>query len=311
MKKAKTVLRWMGVLPAALVLPCLCGIALYLVLFPLSFLDFLGEWVPVMRWVILTAAISFFWPVWAIIFGVLIAPAHKVPTTFVLGILVAVLIALCSYTEQLLDTPPALRTRPWQLVLGIVGVFYGVGMMWRQYHKQPGVDCAVAPAGTPRGTVTEVPNRTSGQTSPSRQMTCDRAKVITAEFGEHIELQAPLIKDAALLPYSKGEIMEAMQVCESELAGRLTPRSSAKGDRPAIESCLESLRSCRVLLCEYADIDYGDRDAVAYFNSFASHREIPDDRKDDFLTLSCKYTVRGMESELPGFSAMVDSRPRQ
>ena len=136
----KTVLRWIGVLPVAIILPCLCGFVLYMVLFPLSFFDFLGEWVPTLRWVILTAAISFFWPVWSIIFGVLMAPSHKMPTTFVLGILVAVLIALCSYTETMVDIPAELKTRPWQLVLGIIGVFCGVSSMWKQDRKESGVD---------------------------------------------------------------------------------------------------------------------------------------------------------------------------
>ena len=148
------------------------------------------------------------------------------------------------------------------------------------------------------------------QPPPPRQMTRDRAKVIAAEFGEHLELRSPLIKDISLLPYPKSEIMEALQICESELDGKLASRSSATGDQ-AIKACLESLRSCRVLLCEYADIDCDDRDAVAHFNAFASHRDIPGDQKDEFYALSCKYTSRGMESELPGFSAMVNSLPRK
>jgi len=127
-------------------------------------------------------------------------------------------------------------------------------------------------------------------------MTHTQAAAIAADFGRHLEQDAPLIKDASSLPHPKSQIMTALNACEKACQSMLSSPSLSDEKRIAIRTSMESVRSSRIWLCEYADIDEADRSTVEYLNRFRTHRDIPAGRKDDFYTLEHKYSLQGIES---------------
>ncbi len=138
MPTIKTAVRWIGVLPAAIILPCIGGFALYLVTFPISFLDFLGEWVSLARWFLLNAALAFCWPMWFVMAGTMTAPSRKTTTAFILGFIMAFLIWFGVH-ESAFETDPELKIRSWQIALSVLGLVVGVVIMWRdaRIDKEP------------------------------------------------------------------------------------------------------------------------------------------------------------------------------
>jgi hypothetical protein len=135
------------------------------------------------------------------------------------------------------------------------------------------------------------------------------AERITQEFGRFLAERQPIIKDAGLLPYSKTVIMEAL-VMQEQLACDEANMLAAYGrsdELQEIERCIGTLGGLRMLLWIYSDIDPEDKEAVSYFNSFRTIRDVPEDRKVECAKLFNKYMGRGMESEKPGWKNMGKS----
>ncbi len=138
------------------------------------------------------------------------------------------------------------------------------------------------------------------------------AERITQEYGRFLAERQPIIKDAGLLPYSKTVIMKALVMQEQFACDKanMLAASGRSDELQEIERYIGTLGFTRMALCSYSDIDPEDKEAVSYFNSFRTIRDVPEDRKVECLKLFNKYMERGMESEIPGRKNMGKS-PRK
>lgn len=119
-------LRWIGVVPAALIGSVLFGFGAFLLTYPITWLGFLGEWVGLAHWLLLTAVVAFASPLWFICWGTAMAPYRKTQTTYCLAALFTVVILSSPFLEGIMDYPLEQQTRWWQLPLGLLGVVYAV-----------------------------------------------------------------------------------------------------------------------------------------------------------------------------------------
>jgi len=134
-----------------------------------------------------------------------------------------------------------------------------------------------------------------------------QALSIVKSFGKHLEHASPLIKDTSLLPHTKNQIMTALNIWEEVCQARLSSQSLSEQERTEATTLLESVKASRMLLCQYADIDETDRSIVGNINRYRTLREIPANKQEEFFTLENKYSLRGMESGIPGFGALGNS----
>ena len=139
-------------------------------------------------------------------------------------------------------------------------------------------------------------------------MTQPQAERVCNDFGKFLAERQPIIKDASLLHHPKARIMSDLEMQEQHVCDIANSyvRSGKCLAPKEIVKYLESLRGCRVLLCCYSDIEAEDRNTVTHFNSFRSLRDVPPEEKADCMHLLCKCGSRGMEAEVPGFTASVN-----
>ena len=153
-------------------------------------------------------------------------------------------------------------------------------------------------------------NNSSATTPNTVEMPQRQAERICNDFGKFLSDRQPIIKDASLLPHPKAKIMIALEIQEKNVCRIIadTYRRSGGGvSQKAMEKYLESLSACRALLCCYSDIKVEDRSAVTHFNTFRSLRDVPPEEQAACMNLLCKCGSRGMEAEVPGYTASVDS----
>ena len=140
-------------------------------------------------------------------------------------------------------------------------------------------------------------------------MTQPQAERVCNDFGKFLAERQPIIQDASLLPHPKARIMAALEMQEQHVCDIANSyvRSGKDLAPKEIVKYLESLGGCRAILCYYSDIEAEDRNAVTHFNSFRSLRDVPPEEKADCVHLVCKCGSRGMEAEVPGYTASVNS----
>jgi hypothetical protein len=145
--------------------------------------------------------------------------------------------------------------------------------------------------------------------SNAETMTQIQAEEIVCKFGRFLERGMPIIKDEALLPFSKARIMTAFSMQEQFICDVANSYIKEHRDQvPAeIDTYLENLRVCMAFLSEYAEIDSEDRLAVTRFNGYQRFRDVPDEQLEECARLQSKYGIRGMESEIPGYGEFVAS----
>lgn len=133
------------------------------------------------------------------------------------------------------------------------------------------------------------------------RLTPQDAERITQEFGRFLSERRPIINDVGLLPHSKAVIMKAL-VMQEQFAcdnANMLASSGRSEELQQIERYIGSLGFCRMDLCAYSEIDPEDKEAVSYFNSFRTIRDVPEDRKVECAKLVSKYMSRGIKSEIP------------
>jgi hypothetical protein len=157
------------------------------------------------------------------------------------------------------------------------------------------------------------PNISKGSYEQIGSLTPEDAERITQEFGRFLAERQPIIEDAGLLPYSKAVIMKALVMQEQSAcdSANMLAASGRSEELQQIERYIGSLGFCRMGLCAYSDIDPEDKEAVSYFNSFRTIRDVPEDRKVECVKLVAKYMSCGMESEIPGWNNMGKSPEKE
>jgi hypothetical protein len=116
-------------------------------------------------------------------------------------------------------------------------------------------------------------------------------------FGRFLAEGQPPIWDARKLPYPKREIMVAYSVLEQYLYALITAsvNSDLQKERSEYQEQLEWLRTGRVYLAHYADIQMEDAEAVDYFNSYKSINDVPEEERAECMKLMAKYLSIGAE----------------
>ena len=128
-------------------------------------------------------------------------------------------------------------------------------------------------------------------------MNGQEAELISKEFGRFLAERQPIIKDAGLLPYPKSVIMEAILVTQEFIRDNANTLEIFN-ERKQLKKYFDSLSFCRVVLGAYSDIEPEDKETVSYFNSFSSIKDVPKDRKKEYVNLVAKYMSKGTESDL-------------
>ena len=126
-----------------------------------------------------------------------------------------------------------------------------------------------------------------------------KINTIVDRYGKFIAEEKPLITDIAHLPYPKEEINWALLEKEQELCNMANNivKTESKDGLPEIDKLLDAIRSVRVFLKSYVEIEEEDQVAVDYFNSFDNEDKIPDDEKDEFAILRGKYMTKWLQNE--------------
>ena len=134
-----------------------------------------------------------------------------------------------------------------------------------------------------------------------------QAERISKDFGKFMAERLPIIADASLLPHPKATIMAALLLHEQHLCDAANwYTTSVKVHVPQqIVQHLQAIRSCRMSLCAYAEVDAEDREVVRYFNAYRSIQAVPDHERNRCMGLVVKYMSRGMDSEMPGWSEEI------
>ena len=73
-----------------------------------------------------------------------------------------------------------------------------------------------------------------------------------------------------------------------------------KGEKtklPEIDKLLVAIRTSRVILKGYTEIEGEDRNTVDYFNSFTSRDGIPKDKEMEFIMLQSKYMTKWLDEK--------------
>lgn len=128
-------------------------------------------------------------------------------------------------------------------------------------------------------------------------MNNQEAESISKEFGRFLAERQPIIKDAGLLPYPKSVIMKAILVMQEFIRDNENILEMFD-ERKELKKYFDSLSFCRVGIAAYSDIEPEDKEAVSYFNSFSSIKDVPEDRKKECVNLVVKYMSKGTESDM-------------
>ena len=116
-------------------------------------------------------------------------------------------------------------------------------------------------------------------------------EIIVNEFGRFLAERQPIIKDAGLLPYPKEVIKKALLLQQELIRNNANTIKMflQPNKRNQIKKYIGTLDFCSVALAEYGDIEPEDKEAVSYFNSFSSIKQVPEDRKKEYVDLRVKY----------------------
>ena len=146
-----------------------------------------------------------------------------------------------------------------------------------------------------------------------KEPSLEEAVEIAQAYGEFISHGVPIIADAGLLPYPKAEIKRALLIYEQHLCdvANIYVASEQPEKLKEIDPLLNAIRTCKMFLNSYTDIEPEDEFDVDYFNSYDSIDDVPEEERAQCSKLMSKYMSKGIEEEIPGWTEMADSAAKE
>ncbi|MEI8205650.1 MAG: hypothetical protein WCG03_02110 [Kiritimatiellales bacterium] len=125
----------------------------------------------------------------------------------------------------------------------------------------------------------------------SKGMSLRQAEKIVQECGAFLANSLPVIRDEALLPYSKETINQAHAIGIEIFKQRSDSKSV---------TIVANLVGAQTSFWMFATIDSEDQKMVDHFNQFKSRDAVPKEEQQECCRLFSKYMKRGMGNNKPG-----------